>query len=333
MHTEHLTMTPGAAAAGVLALAAAAAGLPGSAGAQPVSAKPLRLVIPFPPGATGDFLARLVQPKLAEAMGQPVVVENRTGAGGAIGTEFVARSAPDGHTLLVGGASSFGLATLLNPKIGYDPVRDFAPVIQMIRSPSVLLVHPSLPVTHVRDLVRLARARPGELAYSTSGAGTPSHLSVEMLNQMAGVRTLHVPYRGSPEALADLRAGNVQFAVNSLVSSMPFLQGGKLRAVAVTGDRRSPELPAVPTMIEIGFAGYEVYTWFGLAAAAGSPRELIVRLNAELNRILRDPDIRGKIGAQGAEVVGGTPEQLGAYMKSEIARWSTVVRKLDVKLD
>jgi tripartite-type tricarboxylate transporter receptor subunit TctC len=301
--------------------------------AQSAPGKPLRLVIPFPPGATGDFLARLIQARLSEAMAQPVVVENRTGAGGAIGTEFVARSAPDGHTLLVGGASSFGLATLLNPKLGYDPVRDFAPVIKMIRSPSVLLVHPSLPVTQVRDLVKLARARPGELAYSTSGAGTPSHLSVEMFNQMAGTRTLHIPYRGSPEALADLRAGNVQFAVNSLVSSMPFLQGGKLRAVAVTGDKRSPELPNLPTMIEAGFPGYEVYTWFGLAAASGAPRELIVRLNAELNRILLDPEIRSKITAQGAEVVGGTPEQLGEYMKSEIARWSKVVRKLDLKPD
>jgi len=301
--------------------------------AQTLPAKPLRLVVPFPPGATGDFLARLVQPKLAESLAHQVVVENRTGAGGAIGTEFVARSTPDGMTLLVGGASSFGLASLLNPKLAYDPVRDFAPVIKMIRSPSVLLVHPSLPVTRVAELVKLARSRPGQLAYSTSGAGTPSHLSVELMGLMAGVRSLHVPYRGSPEALADLRAGSVQFAINSLVSSMPLLQAGKLRALAVTGARRSPELPEVPTMIEAGFAGYEVYTWFGLAAASGAPQEIVIRLNTELNRILRDPDIRQRITSQGAEIVGGSPEELGAYIRSELARWGKVVAKLELKLE
>jgi tripartite-type tricarboxylate transporter receptor subunit TctC len=315
----------------VALLAALPAAAPAAA-AQTYPAKPIRIVIPFSPGSTADVLSRTIGAKLTESWGQQVIVESRPGAAGGIGAAYVAKAPADGYTLLMGGASTLGTNALLYRKLPYDPIRDFAPVIQVIRSPSLLMVHPSLPVKSTRELIALARAKPGVLAYGSSGNGTPSHLGVELFDLMAGVRTTHVPYRGANEALIDLRSGQVQFALNALVSSMPHIQSGHLRPIAVTGSQRSAELPSVPTVAET-LPGYEMYLWFGLAAPAGTPPDIIARLNREIARVLQLPDVRGRFSTLGAEVAGNTPEEFASFMKAELAKWSKVISRLDLRLD
>ena len=300
--------------------------------AQAFPAKPIRIVIPFSSGSTADILSRTIGVKLTEAWGQQVVVESRPGAAGSIGASHVARAPADGYTLLMGGASTLGTNGLLYRKLSYDPARDFVPVIQVIRSPSLLIVHPSLPVRSVKELVALGRARPGALAYSSSGNGTPSHLGIELLDLMAGIKTVHVPYRGASEALTDLRGGQVQFALNALVSSMPHIQSGHLRPIAVTGSRRSEELPNVATVGET-LPGYELYLWFGLAAPAATPAEVVTKLNTEVARVLQLADVRGRFTGLGAEVAGGTPDAFAQYIKAELAKWSRVISRLDLRLD
>jgi tripartite-type tricarboxylate transporter receptor subunit TctC len=300
--------------------------------AQPFPAKPIRIVIPFSSGSTADILSRTIGIKLTEAWGQQIVVESRAGAAGSIAASHVARAPADGYTLLMGGASTLGTNGLLYRKLPYDPVRDLVPVIQVIRSPSLLIVHPSLPVRSVKELVALGRAKPGALAYSSSGNGTPSHLGIELLDLMAGIKTVHVPYRGASEALTDLRGGQVQFALNAIVSSMPHIQSGHLRPIAVTGSRRSEELPNVATVAET-LPGYELYLWFGLAAPAGTPAEVVAKLNAEIGRVLQLPDVRSRFIGLGAEVAGGPPDAFAQYIKAELAKWSKVISRLDLRLD
>jgi len=304
----------------------------GLAAAQTFPSKPIRIVIPFSAGSTADILSRTIGAKLTESWGQQVIVESRPGAAGGIGASYVARSAPDGYTLLMGGASTLGTNILLYRKLPYDPVRDFVPVVQVIRSPSLLMVHPSLPVKSVKELIALGRSKPGALAYSSSGNGTPSHLGIELLDLMAGTKTVHIPYRGASEALTDLRAGQVQFALNALVSSMPHIQSGHLRPIGVTGTRRSDELPNVPTIAET-VPGYELYLWFGLAAPTGTPTDVVTKLNAEVARVLRLPDVRSRFTGLGAEVAGNSSEEFAAYIKAELAKWSKVIARLDLRLD
>ena len=313
-----------------LPLAAGHAAQPDAAG---YPARPIRIVVPFSPGSTADVVSRTIGQRVTENWGQAVVVESRTGAGGSIAAEYVARAAPDGYTLLMGGGSTLGLNALLYKKLGYDPIRDFAPVVQVVRSPSAVLVHPSLPVKSLKELIALAKARPGDLAFSTSGNATPGHVATEMLRMMAGISAVHIPYRGAAEAISDLRAGHVQFTINSLFSSMPYLQAGTVRCIATTGATRSAQLPDIPTVAESGFKGYEFYTWFGYVAPAGTPRDVILKLNQEVNRVIRIPDVQQRFVNQGAEVTGGTPEQFGAFMKSEIERLTPVVRKLDLRIE
>lgn len=319
-----------------LTLAIALPLAPGYA-AQPDAAnypsRPIRIIVPFSPGSTADVVSRTIGQRITENWGQPVVVESRTGAGGSIAAEYVARSAPDGYTLLMGGGSTLGLNALIYKKLGYDPVRDFAPILQVVRSPSAVLVHPSLPVKSLKELIALARARPGDLAYSTSGNATPGHVATEMLRMMAGISVVHIPYRGAAEAINDLRAGHVQFTINSLFSSMPYLQAGTVRGIATTGATRPAQLPDVPTVAEAGFKGYEFYTWFGYVAPVGTPRDVIAKLNQEVNRAIQIPDVRQRFVNQGAEVTGGTPEHFGAFMKSEIERLRPVVNKLDLRIE
>ncbi len=316
-----------------------AAGLPVAEGhaaqldATGYPVRPIRIVVPFSPGSTADVVSRIIGQKITENWGQPVIVESRTGAGGSIAAEYVARSAPDGYTLLMGGGSTLGLNALLYKKLAYDPLRDFAPVLQVVRSPSAVLVHPSLPVKSLKELIALAKARPGELAYSTSGNATPGHVATETLRMMAGIHVVHIPYRGATEAINDLRAGHVQFTINSLFSSMPYLRAATVRGIATTGAQRAAELPDIPTVAEAGFKGYEFYTWFGYVAPAGTPREVIARLNQEVNRVIQIPEVRQRLINQGAEVTGGTPEQFGAFMKSEIERLAPVVKKLDLRIE
>src|SRR5688572_2368917 len=210
--------------------------------------RPIRIVVPFSPGSTADVVSRTIGQRITENWGQPVIVESRTGAGGSIAAEHVARAAPDGYTLLMGGGSTLGLNALLYKKLGYDPIRDFAPVVHVVRSPSAVLVHPSLPVKSLKEFIALAKSRPGDLAYSTSGNATPGHVATEMLRMMAGITLVHIPYRGATEAISDLRAGHVQFTINSLFSSMPYLQSGTVRCIATTGAKRSAQLPDIPTV-------------------------------------------------------------------------------------
>lgn len=314
-------------------LAAALAACTGAATAQTFPQKTVRIVVPFSPGSTADVLSRSIGQKLTEAWQQQIVVESRTGAGGGIAAEHVARSAPDGYTLLMGGASTLGTNALIYKKLPYDPVRDFAPVIQVVRSPSAVLVHPTLPVKSVKDLIALAKARPGALSYSSSGNGTPGHLAVELMKQTTGTDMVHIPYRGANEAIGDLFSGQVQFTINSLFSSMPHIQSGRVRAIATTGVQRSPELASVPTVAESGLPGYQMYTWFGLVVPAGTPQDVITKLNREVGRVIELPDVRQRFMAQGAEVTGGTQEQFGSFIKSELERWRKVVAKLDLKAE
>jgi len=317
----------------------AIAGLPATAAhaaqleAPAFPAKSIRIIVPFSPGSTADVVSRIIGQKITENWSQTVVVESRTGAGGSIAAEYVARSAPDGYTLLMGGGSTLGHNLLLYPKLPYDPVRDFAPIVQVVRTPSAVLVHPSLPVRSLKDLVALAKSRPGQLAYSTSGNATPGHIATELIRMMAGISVVHVPYRGANEAINDLRSGQVQFTINSLFSSMPYVRAGTVRCIATTGAKRAAELPDVPTVAESGFKGYEFYTWFGYVAPVATPREVIVRLNREVNRVIELPDVRQRLVNQGGEVLGGTPEEFGAFMRSEIERWSKIIKQLNIRVE
>ncbi|MGH8617537.1 MAG: Bug family tripartite tricarboxylate transporter substrate binding protein [Burkholderiales bacterium] len=315
------------------------AGLPATAAhaAQPEAPafpmKTIRIIVPFSPGSTADVVSRIIGQKITENWSQAVVVESRTGAGGSIAAEYVARSAPDGYTLLMGGGSTLGHNMLLYPKLPYDAVRDFAPIVQVVRTPSAVLVHPSLPVRSLKDLVALAKSRPGQLAYSTSGNATPGHIATELIRMLAGISVVHVPYRGANEAINDLRSGQVQFTINSLFSSMPYVRAGTVRCIATTGAKRAAELPDVPTVAESGFKGYEFYTWFGYVAPIATPREVIVRLNREVNRVIELPDVRQRLVNQGGEVLGGTPEEFGAFMRSEIERWSKIIKQLNLRVE
>jgi tripartite-type tricarboxylate transporter receptor subunit TctC len=291
------------------------------------------MVIPVPPGGPTDIIGRAAGRKLEEAYGQPVVIENRGGAGGTIGAEFVARSPADGYTLLVGSLSTHGIAQSLYPKLGYDPLRDFAPISLIATGPNVLVVHPALPVKNVKDLVALARQQPGQMNYASVGPGSIQHLAGESFNLLAGVKTVHVPYKGSSPAGLDLMAGQVAFMFDSTPPITAFIKSGRMRALAVTTAKRSPLLPEVPTVAESGLPGFDFATWWGLMAPAGTPRPIIDRLNAELGKSLQHPEVRERILGVGAEPAHTTPEAFGALIRSEIARWARVIKAAGVKVD
>ena len=293
--------------------------------AQTYPAKPIRLIAPFSPGASTDLVGRLLAAKLTESWGQTVIVENRPGAGGIVGAAYVAKSPPDGYTLLMGSVGSLGTIGLRkNPP--YDPVRDFAPITLGVRAASALVVHPSLPVTSVKQLIAFARARSGELNYASSGVGSPSHLAMEFFNTLAAVQTVHIPFKGPAEATTELLTGRSHIIIQSAVSTLTHLQSGRLRVLATTGSKRMTELPAVPTMIEAGLAGYEVYVWYGVLAPAGTSPEIVTRLNQELVRIFNLPDIRAKLLAQGGELATGTPAEFTEFIRTDVAKWNQVIR-------
>lgn len=320
-----ITMQKGIACAALLAAAGAAVG-------QAFPSKPVRLVVPFPPGGINDVIARGVGQKLAETWGQQVVIDNRGGAGSMIGTELVAKSPPDGHTLLL-----ISVAHAINPslqaKLPYDSIRDFAPVTYIGSSPFVLVVHPSLPVRTVRDLVNLARARPGQVAYSSSGSGTSIHLMGEMLRAGTGIDVVHVPYKGIAPGLTDLIAGQVQFSFGSHLTVGPHVQAKRLRAVAVTSPQRSRAAPELPTIAESGVPGYRAIAWYGILAPAATPRDVVERLSADFVKALNLPDLRDRLTGQGVEVVAGPPAALAEHIRSEIALWGEAVRRSGAKPD
>jgi len=296
----------------------------GSGQAYPT--KPVRFVIAFSPGGPSDILTRLVGTKLSEAMGQPFVFENRPGAGGNIAGEFVAKAPPDGYTLLMGNNSILATNASLYKKMNFDPVKELAPVALLASQPNILVVHPSLPVKSVKDLVALAKSRPGQLNYASSGSGAAAHLAAELFKSSTGVSMVHIPYRGAGPALADMLAGQCQVMFATALSVQPHIKSGRLRPLAVTTARRSATFPDLPTVAETGVKGFEATTWHGVVVTAGTPQAVIDRLNAEINKILKMPDMRERLRNQGAEIIGGTPQQFAAYIQAEIPKWAKVIK-------
>ncbi|MDB5905773.1 MAG: protein bugT-like protein [Betaproteobacteria bacterium] len=301
--------------------------------AQTYPTKPLRMVVPFPPGGTSDFLGRVAAQKLGEALGQQVIVDNRPGAGGNIGTELVAKSPPDGYTLLTDPGSTLTINPSLFAKLPFDPLKDFAPVTILAAVPNLLVVHPSLPVRNVKELIALAKAKPGQLNYASSGAGQSTHLSMELFKSMAHVNMIHVAYKGSSPAITDLLGGHVLLMFDNMPSALPHAKAGKLRGIAVSTARRSPVMPDVPTVAESGLPGFEVSVWFAVLAPAATPREIVERLNGILVKALQSPDVRERLSSQGAEPIGDTPADFTAVMKRDLAKWAKVVKDANIKLD
>jgi len=307
----------------------AIAALPAAAQA-PYPVKPVRLIVAFPAGGGSDIVARALAQQLTDVLGQPVVVENRGGAGGVIGTELGARAAPDGYTITLGSSGGFAINPHLNPRLPYDPVRDFAPVGLVTRLTFVLDVHPSVPAKSVKDLVALAKARAGQLNFGSSGSGATAHLATEQFMALARVRMTHVPYKGAAPAMTALIAGEVDVLFDSMPTTLPHARSGRIRSLAVTTLQRSALMPQVPTLDESGVKGYELANWMGIFAPAGTPRPVIERLNSAINGATQRAELRERLSGQGAEPVSGTPEDLAAYLRREIDKYGKLIREAKV---
>ena len=310
---------------GVLALATMAAGV----AAQQYPSKPVRFIVPFVVGGPNDIQARMIADKLSQRLGQPFIVENRGGANGNIGMELVAKSPPDGYTIVIATVGTWAVSPNLY-KLSFDMVRDLAPIILVSTSPAVLVVHPSIPARNVSELIAFAKANPGKLNYGSSGVGGLGHISGELFSMMTGAKMVHVPYKSSAPSLNDVVAGQIEVLFNNAIATVPFIKSGRLRALAVTSLKRMEALPELPTLDEAGVKGYDNSSWSAIGAPAGTPKEIIARLNGELNQILKLPDIREKSIASGAEIIGGTPEQFAEYLKSEIAKFARVVKEAKI---
>ena len=301
--------------------------------AQGYPNKPVRWVVPFPPGGSADIMGRMIGQDLAKTLGQQVVIENRAGASAIVGSEYVAKSPADGYTLLQANVSQMTIHPSLYPKLPYDPLKDFAPVTVLGVVTSVVVTTPALPVTSIQDLVALARKRPGLLNFTSSGAGASTHLTGELLKQRAGIAMTHISYKGSGPALTDVMAGFVEVMFENLPSALPFINAGKLKVLAVTGKDRSPVLKTVPTLAESGFPGFDMVSWQALVAPANTPKPVIDKLNAEVVRVLRTPEMKEKMIGLGTEVVANTPEQSAQYLREETAKWSKIVKDAGIKLE
>ena len=313
----------------LLVLAGACAG----AFAQEWPSKPIRFIAPNLPGGPTDILARLIGQRLAESLGQPVVIENRAGAAGNIGTEAAAKSPPDGYTLVTGNNATFGANVSLYKRLGFDPVKDFTPVVLAATQPNILVVHPSLPVNSVKELVAFARARPGQLNYSGSGMGANAHLAAELFKSMTGTSIVHIPYKSAAPALTDLIAGETQIMFATALSVVPHIKANRVRALGVTTAKRSRSLPELPTIAEAGVPGFEASTWHGVLVAAGTPVAIVERLNVEINRILQLADTRDRLAALGAETIGGSAKEFADHIQREIPKWAKVVKAIGVQLE
>ncbi len=298
--------------------------------AQQYPVKPVRIITTFPPGGPTDLVARAIGQKFAEAWGQQFVVDHRPGAGGIIGTEAAVRAAPDGYTLLLGTSSGLSINPALIEKLPYNPWRDLAPISLLVVNPQLLFVHPSMPVRSVKDLIALAKARPGQINYASVGQGSPNHMGMEMLKAMARIDMVHIPYKGSAPAVTDIIAGHVSLMFNSMPSVLPLVSAGRLRALAVGSAKRSPAVPDIPSVAET-VPGFDYVTWYGLFAPAATPRDIVTKLNAELMKMLSDPELAQRFASQGAEPRGTTPEELGRYMRSEYERWRKIIREAGIK--
>jgi tripartite-type tricarboxylate transporter receptor subunit TctC len=295
--------------------------------------KPVKLIVPFPPGGGNDVIARVIGQKLSDRWGQAVVIDNRAGANGIVGLQALMQSPADGYTLAVGAAGPLAVNPSLYARLPYDPVKDFAAVTNLVNYPLLLVVHPSVPVKTTRDVVALAKAKPGQLSYASPGSGNSGHLAGELFNSMAGVNTLHIPYKGQGPALTDLLSGQVQMLYSSIPSVINQVKSGQLKAIAVGSAKRLPSLPDVPTIAESGVPGYEAYSWVGLVAPANTPSDIVHKIYRDVSDILKQADVADKLNQQGALPVGDTPEEFSQYIKAEVAKWGQVVRNANIKLD
>ena len=316
----------------VLAAVAALLLAADEASAQSYPTRSIRLVAPSTPGDAPDVIARLVAERLSTALGQQVVVENRPGAGGVVGSEVVAKAPPDGYTLIMGNAGSHGINAAVYSSLPYNILKDFAPVSQIAIAPNIFVVNPELPVRTIPEFIAYAKARPGKLSYASGGNGSSSHMSMELLKSMAGIDVVHVPYKGSTPALTDVIGGQVAVMSVNMPPAVPHVKAGKLRALAVTTRTRTPSLPDLPTVGET-LPGYETVAWFGVLAPTGTPKEIVNRLATELGRIARSPDMRERLAGMGAEPVGGTPDEFAAVMARDIAKWTTLAKSVGIKID
>lgn len=312
-------------------LAPACAWAQGAARSAAFPVKTIRIIVPYPAGGPADMTARTIAPRMSEALGQPIIIDNRSGGSTVIGTEIVARSPPDGHTLLMV-TSTISMNPSVFKRLPYDTERDLAPVSQVIATPFAVLLHPSLPARNTREWLALVKSRPGQLHYPSSGVGSANHLAVLLLARLAGMDAVHVPYKGTAQGLADLLAGHVQFSFNNLLTSLPMVKAGRLRLIATTGARRLTLLPDVPAVAE-AVPGYEAGNWHGLFAPGATPRETVTRLATEVNRALAAPDVRPRFVEGAAEPVGSTPEAFAAYFKTEIAKWAQTVKTAGIRIE
>jgi tripartite-type tricarboxylate transporter receptor subunit TctC len=315
----------------VLALAALASALP--AAAQNYPSRPIRMVLGFAPGGSSDTMARTLGTRLSEGLGQPVVIDNRPGAGGNIAAEIVAKSSPDGYTMLLGNNGILAVNISLYSKIAFHPIRDFEPIVLAASQPNILVVNPSVPAKSVKELIALAKAKPDGLNYASSGGGTTPHLAAELFKRMAGVTYTLIPFKGGGPAVVAVIAGQCQFIFATSLSVQPHMKSGKVRALAVTTARRSPSFPELPTVSEAGVPGFEAYAWHGFVAPARTPKPVIARLNSEFNKVFQQPDIRTRLTTLGSEIIGGKPQDLTDYIRKEIPVWAKIIKETGAKAD
>lgn len=314
-----------------LAMLAALAVAP--AYAQTYPSKTVRWIVPLPPGGSTDLISRLLAQKLSDMWKVPVVVENRPGAAGTIGLAMTAKSPPDGYTIALGQTSNLAVAPGLYPKLGYDSLKDLAPVTQVLSTPMLLVSHPSLPAKNVRGLIALARARPNAIVYGSGGSGGQTHLPMELFAKQAGIRMVHVPYKGIGPSIVALLSGEVAIGLSSVAAVLPHVKSGRLRALGITSAKRYKGLPEVPAMAEDGVPGYDVSVWYGVVMPGGTPKEIVTRVHGDVVRILAQPDVNERLTADAGEIVAGTPEAFSAYIKAELARWTKVIQETGVKAD
>jgi tripartite-type tricarboxylate transporter receptor subunit TctC len=320
-------------ATGLALIASASAQTPSPTAAQAYPAKPVRLIVPFPPGGGTDFVARAIQPRLAEALGQQIIIDNRAGATGIVGTELGAKAPPDGYTLTMATGATISANMALFPKLPYDLPKDFVPITLVASQPNLLAVHPSVPAKTVRDLIAIAKSRPGQLNYASSGSGSSHHLSAELLKMMSGINIVHVPYKGTGPAIIDAVAGHVEVIFSGIAAILPQVKAGKLRALGVTKAQRSAILPQVPTIAESGLPGYEITSWHGVLAPAGTPQVVALRVHEGIAKALGNADVRERFASQGAEPVGLTPEAFAKFLKADIAKIAKLIKTAGIKAD
>lgn len=319
--------------AAIVLLAGSALVAPPSAHAQSYPSRAIKLIVPFPAGGGTDLIAREVANKVAVANGWSIVIDNKPGSGGNLGVDAAAKATPDGYTLVLGQTSNLAINPTLYAKLPYSPERDLTPVVEVASAPLVLVVAADSPYKTLADVVAAAKAKPDSLNYASSGSGTVAHLATELFQKTAGIKFTHVPYKGAAQGSTDLIGGQIQMYMSSVPTLLGYIKNGKMRALAVTSPRRTADLPSVPTVAESGFKGFEAVTWFGLAGPAGMPKDVVVKLNTAFNKALKDPETRNKLASQGADALGGTPEQFAKLIRDDIGRWAPIVKESGAKVD